>query len=92
MTENFFKRIKKIRIALKYSQLEFSVLLDVSLSTYRKWERGVLFPDCNDLDNIANKLHINVDFIMGRSDSIKIELKDLKENYTITHKKKGNGG
>ncbi|MBU5440264.1 helix-turn-helix domain-containing protein [Tissierella sp. MSJ-40] len=64
------KRLKIIRNTMKYSQKDFANYLDVSIRSYERWEQGKNISDVNNLIKIADKLNINIDFILGRTDAI----------------------
>ncbi|WP_353097701.1 helix-turn-helix transcriptional regulator [Tissierella praeacuta] len=64
------KRLKIIRNSLNYSQEDFAKYLKVSLRSYEKWEQGIRVPALSNLIKIADKLDINIDFLLGRTDVI----------------------
>ena len=49
-------KIKSLRIQKKLEPINMTELLDVSINTYRKYERNETAPDVNMLEKIA-KIH-----------------------------------
>ena len=76
MSSIVVKRLKKIRNVKKLSQKEFADYLGVSFGAYKKWEYEERTPDIDSLVKIADKLGINADWLLGRTDYITILCKD----------------
>lgn len=85
--ETVGERIKYIRRKRGLTQIDLSLLLDVSKNTVSNYERNHTEPDVNALRVIARKLSTTTDFILGLSDNPnRVEenqkfIKHLDENH-----------
>lgn len=70
---SFAQRITAIRKGLKLSQEKFGELAGVSQRTVAFWESGERTPSNSVLTDLANKLNLSVDYLLGRSDAPKIK-------------------
>ncbi len=77
------EKLKEVRIRLGLSQKEMIQKLNVSKSTYSRWETGEKIIPLKHLINYCNVMQISIDYIIGISDS-KIPIK----NITNTNAKK----
>lgn len=70
---DFGKELKKIRLYMSCSQVEFCKRLNISPGTYSAWETGRFLPSINSLTHICDKLYaLNVN---------RLEVKDLRDKY-----------
>lgn len=53
-------RIKSLRIQKKLEPINMAELLDISINTYRKYERNESAPDINMLEKIAKIYDISI--------------------------------
>ena len=62
------ERLKKLRTADKFSQEDMAKILDVSLSSYQKYERekNSITPSLDVLMRIADFYHVSLDYLLGR--------------------------
>lgn len=65
----FKDRLKELRKAKGWSQSDLAVELGVHKMTISGYERGIRRPDFEVLDNMAEKLDVNMDYLLGASDS-----------------------
>lgn len=65
----FKDRLKELRKAKGWSQSDLATELDVHKMTISGYERGIRRPDFEVLDNMAEKLDVNMDYLLGTSDS-----------------------
>ena len=73
--------IKSLRIQKKLEPIHLAELLDVSINTYRKYERNEATPDINMLEKIAEIYDISIVDLL-KNNSMAINNKDKKiENY-----------
>lgn len=70
----FAERIAAIRKEMKYSQEKFGELADVSQRTVAYWESGDRMPSHAIISDLADRLGVSVDYLLGRSD-VKTEIK-----------------
>ncbi len=73
-----FIRMPEIREKLDLSQRNIAKLLNVSKSTYARWETGEKIIPLNHLIGFANITKYNLDYITGLSDDLKILNFDIK--------------
>ncbi len=82
-TRNDFKvglsnRLLDLRTQLGYTQIEFANLLGVWSTTYASWENRNRFPDIDTLFKVADRLNVNVEYLMGLTDASGNILNDNK--------------
>ena len=65
----FKDRLKELRQARGWSQSDLADELKVHKMTISGYERGIRRPDFEVLDNMAEKLDVNMDYLLGASDS-----------------------
>lgn len=65
---DFSVRIAAVRKQMGLSQEEFSELVNMSRRTVAAWESGDRTPSFSTLSDVADKLNVSVDFLLGRSD------------------------
>ncbi len=61
----FQRRIKELRTERNLSQKQAAQLLQIPLSTYRKWEKGTAFPYTNQIVTIARTYRVTAKFLVG---------------------------
>jgi transcriptional regulator with XRE-family HTH domain len=69
--------IKSLRIQKKLEPIHLAELLDVSINTYRKYERNEATPDINMLEKIAEIYDISIVDLL-KNNSVAINNKDNK--------------
>lgn len=65
------KKIKAIRKTRGLSQQQLADLMDVTRSTISNWECGRRYPHLNELDQLANKLNVSLDYFKETKDDVK---------------------
>lgn len=65
----FADRIASIRKEMNFSQEKFGELVNVSQRTVAYWESGERTPSNAVISDLADKLAVSVDYLLGRSDS-----------------------
>lgn len=61
-------RIRRLRTEAELTQLEFGGIFGVANSTVSQWESEVNEPDAATLTKIAERFHVSLDWLMGRTD------------------------
>lgn len=69
----FSQRITAIRKEMKYSQEKFGELVGMSQRTVAAWESGDRFPSYTVLSDLADRLDVSVDYLLGRTEDKKIK-------------------
>ena len=69
----FAQRIAAIRKEKRLSQEKFGEFAGVSQRTVAYWESGGRTPSYDVLTDLANKLDVSVDYLLGRTDESKIK-------------------
>jgi transcriptional regulator with XRE-family HTH domain len=64
---DFGKGLKELRKEKKLTQAQVAEHLDVSVSTYTKYETGVNEPDIAMLIKIAKFFNVSIDYLLGES-------------------------
>ena len=65
---SFNERLHFLRKERKLKQEEAAKLLDISISSYRRYEQGLREPTISVLWRIADFYHVTVDYLIGRTD------------------------
>lgn len=66
MSKRLSKRLKCVRNCLNLTQKNFSDFLEVPYNTYQKWEENKNAPALEQLEIIADKLGVSIDWLLGR--------------------------
>lgn len=66
----FGQRILEIRKDLHLSQASFGEMANVSQRTVAFWESGQRMPSHMVITDLADKLNVSVDYLLGRSDKL----------------------
>ena len=69
----FGDRIKKLRDEKNISQFELSEFLGISQQALSKWENEKTEPDNDSLVKLANYFNVSTDYLLGNSESKKID-------------------
>lgn len=72
----FAERIAAIRKSMKISQEKFGELVNVSQRTVAFWESGERLPSHATFAELADKLDVSVDYLLGRTDERKSTKKE----------------
>lgn len=70
---DFSHRITAIRKEMKYSQEKFGELVGMSQRSVAAWESGDRFPSYAVLSDLADRLDVSVDYLLGRTEDKKIK-------------------
>lgn len=65
---NLYKRIRTLRKGKKLKQGDLAEILDLSISSYCRYERGEREPDAVVLWKMADFYGVSVDYLIGRSE------------------------
>ena len=84
VTESFAKRLKEIREAAGLTQAQLASELKVSRGAISYYEKGERTPDIEFLDSLSMYFNLPLDFVMGYTDNIKEEHRDMYELYGLT--------
>ena len=66
------KRLKEIRVGNKLTQKEMSEITGFGQMNYSRYERGVIVIPFSKLYLIAKRFNVSLDYLMGKSDKVKI--------------------
>ena len=85
-TNRFAKRLKQIRETAGLTQEQFAKELGVSRGAISYYEIGERTPDIEFLDSLYEYFHFTVpyDFLLGDTDNIKKEHRNMYEHYGLT--------
>lgn len=65
----FQENIKIVRKQRKQTQKQFATLFDISERAYQYYEAGTREPNIETLIEIADKLELSIDYLVGRTDN-----------------------
>ena len=65
------KKIQAIRKTRGLSQQQLADLMDVTRSTISNWECGRRSPHLNELESLANKLNVTLEYFKESGDDVK---------------------
>lgn len=83
-TEHFSKRLKEIRETAGLTQAQLASELKVSRGAISYYENGDRTPDIEFLDSLSMYFDLPLDFVMGYTDNIKEEHRNMYEFYGLT--------
>lgn len=69
---NFQNIFKRLRISSELTQSEMAQKLGISRSTIGMYETGAREPDFETLEKIADFFNVDIDYLLGRTDSTSI--------------------
>lgn len=84
VTKQFSQRLKEIREASGLTQAQLASELNVSRGAISYYEKGERTPDIEFLHSLAMHFELPLDFVMGYTDNIKEENRDMYEFYGLT--------
>lgn len=61
--------IADLRKTFGFTQKDFAKIINVSDSSLAHYEQGISFPSIDTLIRIADYFHVNVDYLLGRSEN-----------------------
>ena len=64
----YYKRLKELRLKYQLTKREVAKALNVSESTYGKWELGQRKPDLDTISRLADYYCVSTDYLLGNSD------------------------
>ena len=65
---NLYKRIRILRKEKNLKQEEAAKMLNLSISSYCRYERGEREPDAPVLWRMADLFEVSIDYLVGRTD------------------------
>lgn len=68
---SFGKRLRGLRMKYKFTQQKTADMLDVTMSSYQKYEQNERFPSYETLIKIADIFDVSLDYLLCRDDFIK---------------------
>lgn len=84
VNERFSKRLKEIRNAAGLTQTELADILGVSRGSISNYENNERTPDIEFLNTLATYFELPIDFVIGRTDNIKLEYANMSEQYGLS--------
>jgi transcriptional regulator with XRE-family HTH domain len=79
------KKIKAIRKTRGLSQQQLADLMDVTRSTISNWECGRRSPHLNELESLANKLNVTLEYFKASGDDVKELLAKASQVFNDDH-------
>ena len=67
------ERIKKLRIAQRFTQARLAEILHVSKAAVCKWESNTNLPKVMELKNMNSPFHVSADYLLGLANRSAIE-------------------
>lgn len=65
----FSKRLKMLRLELGYTQKELAELLNISQSSYAKYEKGITKPKFARLEELATIFDVSISYLLGETNT-----------------------
>lgn len=84
VTDKFSKRLKELRETAGLTQEQLANELNVSRGAISYYEKGSRTPDIEFLDSLAEYFDLPFDFILGYTDNVKEDHKNMYEFYGLT--------
>lgn len=73
----FSERMKELRLAKHYSQVDLAKALSVSKQSVSNWENNNILPSIEMLVAIADYFGVSTDYLLGRTDKMSLDLSGL---------------
>ncbi|MGI8315173.1 helix-turn-helix domain-containing protein [Halobacillus mangrovi] len=73
------ERIRSLRKDRGFTQTMLAEKVGVSAQVVSNWERNYTSPDLVDLTKIAHALHTTADYLLGLSDELEDEMREIKQ-------------
>ncbi|MBQ9850783.1 MAG: helix-turn-helix transcriptional regulator [Clostridia bacterium] len=73
------EKIKSLRLAGNYSQVDIAEKLSVTKQTVSNWENNNIQPSVDMLVKIADLFGVSTDYLLGRDMSPKLDVSGLSE-------------
>lgn len=77
------KRIKELRLAMNYSQVEIATKLSVTKQTVSNWENDNIQPSIDMLIKLANFFGVTTDYLLCRESIPRIDVSGLSQQEII---------
>lgn len=87
MNEKHYIKLKKTREEKGFTQADVAAYLGVSRQAISQWERGVAYPDIDNLMLLCKLYQVSINVLILTNEESNIEEKNIKiENYTPNEK------
>lgn len=73
------ERIKELRLAMNYSQVELASKLSVTKQTVSNWENDNIQPSIDVLIKLSNFFGVTTDYLLGRDDIPRLDVSGLSK-------------
>ena len=71
------QKIKELRLALSWGQVDLAKRLGVAKQTVSNWENDNIQPSVDMLVRLADLFHVTTDYLLGREDISRISIEGL---------------
>lgn len=71
------QRIKELRSALNWGQVDLAKRLGVAKQTVSNWENDNIQPSIDMLIRLSDLFHVTTDYLLGRDDILRISIEGL---------------
>ena len=78
--------LKKVRTEKHATQAQIADFLGVTIKTYRGYEKGQEYPKLESLIALADKWHVSIDYLLGRSDCTSVENEYISKKTGLSDK------
>lgn len=86
MTDNLAIQLKDARTNTGFSQNDVATILHISRQSVSKWERGVTYPDLDNLIRLSDIYKVSIDELVKKNAELKSQIDD--NNQKIRDKRK----
>lgn len=73
------ERIKELRLAMNYSQVDLALELSVTKQTVSNWENDNIQPSIEVLVKLSNFFGVTTDYLLGRDDIPRLDVSGLSK-------------
>lgn len=73
------ERIKELRLAINYSQVELASKLSVTKQTVSNWENGNIQPSVEVLVKLSEFFGVTTDYLLGRDNIPRLDVSGLSK-------------
>lgn len=73
----FYERLKELRKAYNYSQVQVANKIGVKKQTFANWERDNILPSVDKLIKVAEFFHVPTDYLLGLDNRHFVDVSDI---------------
>lgn len=74
------RRIRELRTALGWSQVELARRLNITKQAVSNWENDNIQPSIEMLSRLADAFHVTTDYLLGREELLRLDISGIPDS------------